>query len=205
VTARRVPRQAEAKLRLADPKLGRLIDRIGPLGVHPFFAKEKINPFGALAHSITHQQLGNAAAEAIHGRLKKTLGGRVSAARLLEAKPEALRAAGLSGGKVKSLKDLAARTLDGTVPTYGKMLALSDDEIVERLTSVHGIGRWTVEMLLLKLSRPDVLPAGDLGIRRGFGLVFGDGELAPPKDILLRGERWRPYRSVASFYLWRAS
>jgi 3-methyladenine DNA glycosylase/8-oxoguanine DNA glycosylase len=106
---------------------------------------------------------------------------------------------------VLSLKDLAARTLDGTVPSRAAIDRLSDEQILERLTSIRGIGPWTVEMLLLKLGRPDILPATDLGIRRGFGLVFGGGDLAHPKDILKRGERWRPFRSAASFYLWRAS
>lgn len=197
--------QQRARLRAADPKLGKLIDRIGPLQGLRFFETDKLTPFAALAHSVTHQQLGGAAAEAIFGRLKKTLDGRLSAPRLVATPPQHLRAAGLSASKVQSLKDLAARTLDGTVPGRTQMLRLSDDEIIERLTSIRGIGRWTVEMLLLKLGRPDVLPATDLGIRRGFGAVFGNGDLAHPGDILDRGERWRPFRSTASFYLWRAS
>ena len=192
-------------MRAADAKLRKLIDRIGPLETFRLFEPDGTTPFAALARSVTHQQLGGAAAEAIFGRLKKTLGGRLTASRLLEATPEALRSAGLSRGKVLSLKDLAARTLDGTVPSRAAIDLLSDDQILERLTSVRGIGPWTVEMLLLKLGRPDILPATDLGIRRGFGLVFGSGDLAHPKDILKRGERWRPFRSAASFYLWRAS
>jgi 3-methyladenine DNA glycosylase/8-oxoguanine DNA glycosylase len=194
-----------ARLRAADPKLGRLIDRIGPLDTFRFFQTDKLTPFAALAHSVTHQQLGGAAAEAIFGRLKKTLGGRLSAEKLMAARPQDLRAAGLSASKVLSLKDLAGRTMDGTVPTRTEILRLPDDEIIERLTSIRGIGRWTVEMLLLKLGRPDILPATDLGIRRGYGAVFGSGALAHPNEILHRGERWRPFRSTASFYLWRAS
>jgi DNA-3-methyladenine glycosylase II len=192
-------------LRAVDPKLAKLIDRLGPLEPLRFFETDKLIPFAALAHSITHQQLGGAAAEAIFGRLKKTLGGRLTASRLLATSPEALRAAGLSASKVRSLKDLAARTIDGTVPSAAGILRLSDGEITERLTSIRGIGPWTVEMLLLKLGRPDVLPATDLGIRRGFAAVFGKGDLALPSEILDRGERWRPFRSTASFYLWRAA
>ena len=194
-----------ARLRAADPKLGKAIERIGRLDEKPFLRAHNVTPFVSLAHSISHQQLGGAAAEAIFGRMKKVLGGRVTAERLLAAKEADLRAAGMSQGKVQSLRELAARTLDGTVPRRGQMAALSDEEIIERLTSIRGIGLWTAEMLLLKLGRPDVLPATDLGIRRGFGNVFNRGEMVPPGDILSRGERWRPYRSTASLYLWRAS
>jgi 3-methyladenine DNA glycosylase/8-oxoguanine DNA glycosylase len=205
VTATFVPRGAVRHLRSADADFSGLIEKLGPLPVHPFFTGTKEPVFVSLAHSITHQQLGNAAAEAIYGRLRKTLHGRLTPARLLAAKVPALRAAGLSRGKIKSLQDLAERTLDGTVPRNAQMLRLSDDEIIQRITAVHGIGRWTVEMLLLKAGRPDVLPTTDLGIRRGFGIAFGNGELAKPKEIEGRGEAWRPFRSVASFYLWRAN
>ncbi len=205
MTAGFVPRGAVRHLRSADADFSGLIEKLGSLPAHPFFTGTREPVFVSLAHSITHQQLGNAAAEAIYGRLKKTLHGRLTPARLLAAPVPALRAAGLSRGKIKSLQDLAERTLDGTVPRNAQMLALSDDEIIERITAVHGIGRWTVEMLLLKAGRPDVLPTTDLGIRRGFGIAFGKGELAKPKEIEGRGEAWRPFRSVASFYLWRAN
>jgi 3-methyladenine DNA glycosylase/8-oxoguanine DNA glycosylase len=199
-----IPRNALRHLRSADSGLANLMERLGPLPPHPFFTGST-PVFVSLAHSITHQQLGNPAAEAIYGRLKKTLKGRLTPSRLLDARLPDLRTAGLSKGKVKSLRDLAARTLDGTVPRNAEMLRLSDEEIIERITSVHGIGRWTVEMLLLKMGRPDVLPTTDLGIRRGFGIAFGGGELAKPKEIERRGEPWRPFRSAASFYLWRAN
>jgi 3-methyladenine DNA glycosylase/8-oxoguanine DNA glycosylase len=199
-----VPRKALQHLRSADSGLADLMSRLGPLPPHPFFTGST-PVFVSLAHSVTHQQLGNPAAEAIYGRLKKTLKGRITPARLLAAAVPELRAAGLSRGKIKSLKDLAERTLDGTVPRNAAMLRLSDEEIIDRITSVHGIGRWTVEMLLLKMGRPDVLPTTDLGIRRGFGIAFGGGELAKPKEIDRRGELWRPFRSAASFYLWRAN
>ena len=162
-----------AQLRVADPTLGKWIERLGPLGESPFFEADKRTPFAMLAQSVTHQQLGGAAAKAIFGRLKATLGGRLSPARLLEATPEALRAAGLSGSKVRSLKDLAQHTLDGTVPGRAGILRLSDDEILQRLTSIRGIGPWTVEMLLLKLGRPDILPATDLEFAAGLGWCLG--------------------------------
>ncbi len=128
-----------------------------------------------------------------------------SESRRSDAAPELLRSAGVSGGKIKALKDLAAKSLDGTVPPVAKLEKLSDDEIVERLTAVRGIGRWTVEMLLIfRLARPDVLPATDYGVRKGFAKLVGKRELPRPQDLLDYGERWRPYRTVASWYMWRA-
>jgi DNA-3-methyladenine glycosylase II len=123
----------------------------------------------------------------------------------LEISPDRLRAAGLSTAKTAALRDLAARTLDGTVPSLSRVRRMEDEEIVARLTAVRGIGRWTVEMFLIfKLGRPDVLPLGDLGVRKGFGRTFGKRKLPEPTVMSRRGERWRPYRSVASWYLWRA-
>jgi DNA-3-methyladenine glycosylase II len=117
-----------------------------------------------------------------------------------------LRGAGLSRAKVAAIKDLAAKTLDGTVPTMARLRRMPDTEIVERLTSIRGIGQWTVEMLLIfRLGRPDVLPASDYGVRKGFARAFGlNGPLPTPKEVIARGERWRPYRTMASWYLWRA-
>jgi DNA-3-methyladenine glycosylase II len=111
----------------------------------------------------------------------------------------------MSRAKVLAVKDLAAKALDGTVPALAKLRKMADDEIIERLTSVRGIGQWTVEMLLIfRLGRPDVLPVADLGVRRGFMLTYGKREMPKPGDVLQFGERWRPYRSVASWYMWRA-
>jgi DNA-3-methyladenine glycosylase II len=124
---------------------------------------------------------------------------------LLDIPPERLRAAGLSAAKTAALRDLATRTLDGTVPSLPRVRRMPDEEIIERLTLVRGVGRWTVEMLLIfKLGRPDVLPIGDLGVRKGFALTFGKRKLPEPAHMHHRGKRWRPYRSVASWYLWRA-
>ena len=124
---------------------------------------------------------------------------------LARTREDRLRSAGLSGSKIASLRDLATKTRAGEVPTLADVRGMPDEEIVERLTTVRGIGRWTVEMLLMfRLGRPDVLPVDDFGVRKGFGIAFGKGE--PSKaDVEKRGERWRPYRSVASWYLWRAT
>ena len=125
---------------------------------------------------------------------------------ILAATPELLRSAGLSQAKMLAIRDLAAKTLDGTVPTAREAHKLSDDELVERLTAVRGIGRWTVEMLLLfRLGRPDVLAVDDYGIRKGFAKMLRMAELPKPKELLAYGERWRPHRSVASWYMWRAA
>jgi DNA-3-methyladenine glycosylase II len=133
---------------------------------------------------------------------------------LLDTPDEILRAAGVSGNKARALKDLAARTLDGTVPTHAAIRKMTDEEIVERLTQVRGIGPWTVEMLLIfRMGRPDVLPVSDYGVRKGFALTFqrvpktrplAAGDLPKPEILLKRGKRWAPFRSVASWYLWRA-
>ncbi len=124
---------------------------------------------------------------------------------VLATKDARLRAAGMSLAKVQSVKDLAAKTLDGTVPTLARLNKMSDEEIVSRLVQVRGIGVWSVEMLLIfRLGRPDVLPVSDLGIRKGFQVTYGLDSLPTPRQVLEYGERWRPYRSVASWYLWRA-
>jgi DNA-3-methyladenine glycosylase II len=123
---------------------------------------------------------------------------------VLDASEESLRGAGLSGAKLAALKDLAAKTLDGTVPTLARLRRMEDEEIIEHLTQVRGIGRWTVEMLLIfRLGRPDVLPVGDFAVRKGFSLLHGAKELPKPKELVHYGERWRPFRSVASWYMWR--
>ena len=117
-----------------------------------------------------------------------------------------MQSAGLSRAKIAALKDLAAKALDGTVPTNRDIRRLDDEAIVQRLIAVHGIGRWTAEMLLIfHLGRPDVLPIDDLGIRNGFRIAYGRRSLPTPKAVLRYGERWRPYRTVASWYLWRAA
>ena len=166
-----------------------------------------IRPFDALAESIAYQQLSGKAAATIFGRVRglypKTKW--LDPAKILATPDDALRSAGLSRAKTAAIKDLAAKTIDGTVPSGRALLRMSDDEIIARLTQVRGIGRWTVEMLLLfDLGRPDVWPVDDYGVRKGFAKTFGRRKLPTPKQLIKSGEKWRPYRSVAAWYFWRA-
>ncbi len=187
----------------ADPVLGRLIARV-PFGLKPRAAQSL---FAALARAIVYQQLSGQAAATILGRVVALFAPRrfPTPGELLAMPPERLRAAGLSAAKTAALRDLAARTLDRTVPSMARVRRMSDDELVLQLTQVRGIGRWTVEMLLMfTLGRPDVLPLGDLGIRKGFAAAYRSRRLPEPETVARRAERWRPYRSVASWYLWRA-
>jgi 3-methyladenine DNA glycosylase/8-oxoguanine DNA glycosylase len=188
----------------ADPPLRSLIERVGPCRLEVEVLR---SPFASLAEAIVYQQLTGRAAATIHGRFVALFRPRrhPSPGDVLETPDEALRAAGLSRAKVAALKDLARRTIDGTVPPLRALRRMEEEEIVERLTRVRGVGRWTVEMLLIfRLGRPDVLPAGDYGIRKGFARTFRTRALPTPRQILRRGERWRPYRTVAAWYLWRA-
>ena len=188
----------------ADPKFAPLIERAGPYRLH---VEQLSSPFQALAESIVYQQLTGKAAATIHGRLVDLFPRkRITPERLLDTHPRRLRGAGLSRAKVLALKDLAAKTLDGVVPPLARLHKMADHEIVERLVSVRGIGPWTVEMLLIfRLGRPDVWPVTDYGVRKGYARWFGGGRLPSPKYLMKRGEKWRPYRSVAAWYLWRAN
>jgi DNA-3-methyladenine glycosylase II len=166
-----------------------------------------IRPFDALAESIAYQQLSGKAAATIFGRVRALYPKRkwLDPEQLLATPDETLRAAGLSRAKTAALKDLAAKTIDGTVPSGRALIRMTDDEIIMRLTTVRGIGRWTVEMLLLfDLGRPDVWPVDDYGVRKGFAKTFGRRKLPTPKQLMKFGEKWRPYRSVAAWYFWRA-
>jgi len=196
-------REAERLLRAADPKLAPLMDRHGPFRLRATVAR---SPFAALAESIAYQQLTGKAAATIFSRVLALYRPKrfPSPEDVLATRDESLRAAGLSRAKVAAVKDLSLKTIDGTVPTLAALRRLTDDEIVERLTAVRGIGRWTVEMLLIRLGRPDVLPAHDYGVRKGFQRAFRTRGLPTPAQVLRRGERWRPFRTVASWYLWRA-
>jgi DNA-3-methyladenine glycosylase II len=197
------PLEAIKYLTGVDPTLARLIERVGPFNMP---LRRMHNPFEALARNIIFQQLHGNAATAIHGRVLALFGkSKLDPQDVLDASDKSLRGAGLSGAKLVALKDLAAKTLDGTVPTLARLKRMTDEEIVARLTEVRGIGRWTVEMLLIfRLGRPDVLPVGDYAVRKGFALAYGLKESPKPKELEAYGERWRPYRSVASWYLWRA-
>ena len=198
-------RAAEKALRTADPKLSALIERIGPCCLEPEAGQ---SPFAALAESIAYQQLTGKAAATIFSRVLALYRPKrfPRPQDILSTEDAALRGAGLSRSKVTAVKDLAKKTLDGTVPSLTKLRTLDDEEIVRRLTAVRGVGRWTVEMLLIfRLGRPDVLPANDYGVQKGFRRAFRTRAHPTPAQVLRRGERWRPYRTVASWYLWRAA
>jgi len=198
--------QAVAHLRAAEPKLAALIDRAGPFALK---LDPSPSPFESLLESILYQQLHGKAAATIHRRVREYFGGDPVPQMLLDTPDEPLRAAGVSGNKIK-----AARTLDGTVPTHRAIAKMSDTEIVERLTQVRGIGPWTVEMLLIfRMGRPDIWPVTDYGVRKGYLLTFGRppktrpiaaADLPKPEVLIRRAKKWQPYRSVAAWYLWRA-
>ena len=198
------PELACLHLRTTEPKLNELITRAGPFTLRPVHTQSL---FAALAESIVYQQLSGRAAETILGRVvalyhPKRFPGPSD---IVDTPVERLRGAGLSAAKAAAIRDLAARTIDGTVPSLALARRMDDDALVERLTEVRGIGRWTVEMLLIfRLGRPDVLPVGDLGVRKGYARTFRTRGLPTPEAMTRRAERWRPYRSVASWYLWRA-
>lgn len=162
------------------------------------------DPFTSLARAIVFQQLAGRAAAAIYRRLLESLGGNMTPAAILARTPEELRAAGLSNNKMLALRDLATKSTDRTVPLDG-LAELSDDEIVERLVTVRGIGRWTAEMFLLfELRRPDVWPVDDLAVRSGYGLIHDLPEPPKPKQLDADGVRYRPFRSTAALYCWQA-
>lgn len=195
--------KARRALAKADPVLGRHMDKVGAFTIA---RNEVANLYETLAEGIVYQQLHAKAAATIFGRLR-ALGseGFPPPEELLALDDTLLRGAGLSTAKTRAVLDLAARQRAGELPTIDEARLLDDAVLVERLTAVRGIGPWTVEMLLIfRLGRPDVLPSTDYGIRQGFQKVFRGKELPTPKQIVARAERWRPHRTMASWYLWRA-
>lgn len=185
---------------LDDPAFGPLVRRMGPVR----FPASAHDTFSFLVRSITYQQLAGKAAATIHGRLVTAVRGTVTAASVLSASEDALRAAGLSRAKLTSIRDLATRVADGAL-RLDDLDGLSDEAVVERLVQVRGIGRWTAEMaLLFHLRRPDVWPVGDLGVRAGLARVLGWDEPPNPKEMELIGVGYRPWRSAAAWYCWRA-
>src|SRR2546423_2628497 len=165
------------------------------------------SPYEALLESIAYQSISGKAAATIFNRVKALSGnGRPpSPEQMLKLSKPALRKAGLSAAKILAMKDLAHKTLQGVVPTREQALTMSDEDLVQRLDSVRGIGAWTVEMFLIfNLGRPDVLPIHDLGVKKGWCVAYGKKHMPKPKDLLAFGERWRPYRTIASWYMWRA-
>ena len=221
---RKLPFAAEAitHLHAADPKLARLIDRVGPVTLRLPLSP---SPFESLVRSVIYQQLHGKAAAAIHLRMLQSfapnpeatdlLGPHPTPQQLLDCPNDQLRSAGLSANKALALRDLAAKALDGTVPTLARARRMSDDDLIAHLTQVRGVGKWTVEMFLMfALGRPDLLPVDDYGIRKGFALTFlglkptakvTPADLPKPDLMLRRAKRWQPFRSVASWYLWRAA
>ena len=194
-------RRAALDLAARDPVLAKLAEAAGP----PALRSPMESHFAALVRSVLYQQLGGSAAAAIHGRLLDALHGDVSPAALLALTPEQMRGAGLSANKTASLRDLASKVLDGTVVLDPRGLSREgDEEVIARLSAVRGIGRWTAQMFLLfQLRRLDVWPAGDLGVRRGYGLAWGV-PMPSERELEPLGEPFAPYRSVAAWYCWRA-
>jgi DNA-3-methyladenine glycosylase II len=202
------PAEFQASLRLAqdclardDLKLAKVIAAAGPCTLT---LSARLVPFEALLSSICHQQLNGKAAQTILGRVHTQVG---KTAQAVHAAPHpALRACGLSTNKTLAVKDLAAKVLDGTVPTGRALHRMSDAEAIARLTQVRGIGQWTVEMLLMfHLGRLDVLPVDDFGVRNGFTRLYRKRAFATKAQLAKAGERWKPYRTVAAWYLWRAT
>ena len=199
------PATAVARLKAADPALAAIIEAVGPFRME---LKASRSLFGALAEAIVYQQLSNKAAATIYGRVE-ALYPRATAGftprHILATPDEGLRGCGLSRAKVLAIKDLAQRAAGGELPTLEQAQALADAELIERLVKVRGIGRWSAEMFLMfRLGRPDVLPLDDYSLRKAYAKAFRKRALPSPPALEKAGEKWRPYRTVASWYLWRA-
>ncbi len=194
--------EADRVISSVDDAMAGVIDRHGPCKMSIIPVQ---SPFESLFKSIIYQQLSTQSATAIYNRVLNLFDNGIPSAHVtLKLTDEELRGAGMSRQKISYMRDLAEKTTEGIVPPLEELDVLSDSEILDRLTAVHGIGRWTVEMLLMfSMGRPDILPSTDLGIRKGFQQVYGHQELPKPKQIEKYGERWRPYRTIASWYLWR--
>jgi 3-methyladenine DNA glycosylase/8-oxoguanine DNA glycosylase len=196
--------KAHAHLSQADQRLGKLIADIGEFA---FKLDECDSVYESLLEAITHQSISGKAAATIYTRIKALgkNGECPTPAEILAASPRSLREAGLSTAKALAMKDLAQKTIDGVVPSLEDAYKMSDKELVERLISVRGIGAWTVEMFLIfRLGRPDVLPVHDYGVQKGFAILYRKKAIPKPRELAAFGERWRPYRTVASWYMWRA-
>jgi len=197
--------KAVRHLKKADPDLARVIRRIGPCELKPDKSR---TIYASLVRSIVYQQLTGKVAAIIFGRFLELFPGRKfpEPERVLRMPFERLRGVGLSNQKASYIRNIAQATRDGIVPDSRRANRMSDDDLVEWLTSIKGVGRWTVEMLLIfRLGRPDVLPATDYGVQKGFALAKRLAELPKPKELLVAGERWAPYRTVAAWYLWRTA
>lgn len=195
--------RAARALRRADPELGKWIAEVGACRLE---LRPSVEPLPTLVRTIVYQQLSGKAAQTIHRRTLEALAGPLEAERLRATPVRQLRKAGLSRAKVAALHDLAAKVLDGTVPSARALARLDDEAVIERLCEVRGIGRWSAEMFLMfSMGRPDVMSVGDLGLRKGFERVFGMTRQPAASTFERRAERWRPWRTVACWYLWRAA
>lgn len=195
--------EAHASLSRIDERLAALIERVGNFG---FKLDECDSVYESLLEAIAYQSISGKAAATIFERIR-ALGsnGCPTPEEILRVRMQTLRKAGLSKAKILAVKDLARKTIDGIVPTLAEAEKMSDQELVARLISVRGIGAWTVEMFLIfRLGRPDVLPIHDYGVQKGYALTYRKRRIPKPKELLKFGERWRPYRTVASWYMWRA-
>lgn len=187
-----------------DPRLGRLIAKLPEFALN---LQAQQTPYESLLRAIVYQSIAGKAAKVIFDRVRAlgVNGVCPTPEELLRVSTRKLRAVGLSKAKIAAVRDLAAKTIEGVVPTLEDAQKMSDQELVERLDSVRGIGAWTVEMFLIfRLGRPDVLPIHDYGVQKGFALTYGKRAIPKPKELAKFGERWRPYRTVASWYMWRA-
>ena len=196
---------AHKHLSKRDPVLRKLIREHGKCALVP---EKRRSPFQSLVQAVAHQQLNGTAANTILTRFKNLFPGRKfpKPEDLANVTDAQIRACGFSFAKIKAIRDIAEKTLSGVVPTARQIVKLSNDEIIARLTEVRGVGRWTVEMLLIfQLGREDVLPADDFGVRTGFRIAYKKREMPKPKDLLKFGERWRPHATTAAWYLWRAA
>ena len=197
-------RVAIEHLSACDPLLAKVMQ-----GAEEFRLRsdEGESPYEVLLSSITYQSISGKAAATIYARIKALgSGGRAPTPHeMIRLRKSTLRKAGLSGAKIVAMKDLARKTIEGVVPSHDEALKISDEELVARLTAVRGIGAWTVEMFLIfRLGRPDVLPIHDLAVKKGWSVTYGKKHMPKPTELLAFGERWRPYRTVASWYMWRA-
>ena len=191
-------------LSAVDKTLARLIRKVGPCTLKP---ERNCSPYKSLVRSVAYQQLNGTAAATILGRVQKLFPGKrfPEPEDLVSISADLLRGAGLSRAKTAAVKDIAAKTIEGVVPTSRVIRKMSNEEILERLTTIRGVGPWTVEMLLMfRLGREDILPITDYGVRKGFAVTYKLSDLPSPKELLAHGERWRPYRTTAAWYLWRA-
>jgi len=198
--------EALEHLRASDAALARLIETVGPFGMQ---LKHASSVFEVLLEAIVYQQLSGKAAATIHSRVCALIPrtrGALAAARLIDVPDEKLRGAGLSRAKLLAVRDLALAVADRRIPTLAQAQRMDDDALIERLIEVRGVGRWTAQMVLMfRLGRPDVLPVDDLGIRKGFMIAFRKRAMPTREAIERHAVRWKPYRSVASWYLWRAA